>query len=218
MQYRFCTADCAERCPCSCTKACNSHGSWQRCRCPQALSSIGRLQPDEFADHAEAFVAFVVDSYLFTDLPIPEGAEPIIPATQATPTDAGGSTVAWTQATGAIGLKCAALKAAARALVADADASPAPAEAAAAAQRLVAFAEQLLDPASELAELGAVGDVDGGHLRLAAASALLRLARRHDSLLSPQVGGWALLFVPSRVSPRGCSGTGGAVALSCSSV
>ncbi len=166
------------------------------------------------ADHASTFCSFVTGRYLRADLTPPKRPPPPKPKPAARRGKATAAAAAdpeddphpdtvmeepgatdWDHPSRVIRLKRAALRALCRALTPDADAayasaSPIPPATAEAVQSpavqdvlvqllAIEYDEQDSD------EYGAKTYLDRAHLRAAAAAGLLRLARRHDSRLSP---------------------------------
>ncbi|GBF94053.1 hypothetical protein Rsub_07321 [Raphidocelis subcapitata] len=140
----------------------------------QALSAVGRVLPDVIAPHAEALVTFVTRHLLSAYLPRPAGAARAAAAAAAAP-----PTVA---APGhEVAAKCAALRALAKALTPESEREEVRVETIRAAGALMDEIEGLLDVDSPPAWLPPdADDQQAAAVRLAAALALLRLARRHD--------------------------------------
>lgn len=165
------------------------------------------------ADHASTFCSFVTGRYLRADLtppkrptlpkPKPAGRRGKATAAAAEPEDDPHPDTAmeepgatdWNHPSRVLRLKRAALRALCRALTPDADApyasaSPIPPAIAEAVQS-PAVQEVLVQllaidyDEQDCEEYGAKTYLDRAHLRAAAAAGLLRLARRHDSRLSP---------------------------------
>ncbi|GLC58277.1 hypothetical protein PLESTB_001340900 [Pleodorina starrii] len=158
----------------------------------QAMASVGEVAPRTFAGHADAFSKFVGQNYLTARLRAPpKAAGKGRGGAGGGDGGGGGGGTEWERPSYGIALKVAALRALARACAPDADAPVAnaavgvpPATADAVSSYVCELLVQLLDVEYEMAEYGVAGEVDRGQLRLAAAAALLHLAKRHDSRLT----------------------------------
>ncbi|KAG2501809.1 hypothetical protein HYH03_000309 [Edaphochlamys debaryana] len=177
----------------------------------RALGSVGVVAPEMFAGHAATFCNFVCRSYMHAALkPPPPGkgrkdrAPLADPAALAAHVDGSKDAALLAQTSPPVRLKAQAIRALVRGCTPDADDAPTQGAAAAAglgpgemrpvpaatAAVVVPELEELLagmiDPDHDLEVYGAATEADKPHLRGCAASALLRLARRHDSRLSPR--------------------------------
>lgn len=137
----------------------------------QALSSIARVLPDAFEQHVRAYQSFVIDTYLPSSLEKSAAA----PLNGTSSHMVGRSMV----------LKAGALKAVARALLPNNEAVKPSDAAASAAAQLLELLTRLMDPSAEMEGLLGESELDDGHLRLAAAASVLRLARRFETKMLP---------------------------------
>ncbi|GIL43844.1 hypothetical protein Vafri_1442 [Volvox africanus] len=151
----------------------------------QAMASVGEVAPDIFSEHVDAFCKFVIQHYMLASLkPLSESARTghgrnTAPAAVAPIPD---TDTGWKPSSFGVACKIAALRALARGCTPQTDASAA--TTAAVSSDVVDLLIQLLSIDNDLAEYGAANEADGAHLRMAAARALLRLSKRHDSKLS----------------------------------
>ncbi|KAF8072944.1 ATXR2 [Scenedesmus sp. PABB004] len=177
----------------------------------QALAAVGRLLPGAFGEHVGGLLAFVLDRYLPAYLDAtargagaggrcPGGSSSLggAPASQATPASQAEAA--------AVGLKAAALRALAAGCVPDADSADVPVSTQRAAARLAQELEGLIDPSDDArpAFLADAPAEAAAELRLAAAGALLRLARRHDARLG--AGTYAALALAMQDDLEGVRG------------
>ncbi|BDA45205.1 Sister chromatid cohesion protein PDS5 homolog A [Coccomyxa sp. Obi] len=143
----------------------------------QALSSIGRIAPEIFAEHASTVANFVL--------------EVLLPADRIdTESEAEGKVgKVWGLFSDCITVKATALKALARACVPDDWHKVGVPEATAdVVDALVTRLARLLqDSSTEMEDLSPCGTADVALMRLAASEALLRLARLHDPSIHPEV-------------------------------
>eukprot|EP00879_Flechtneria_rotunda_P015681 GHRR01016403.1.p1 GENE.GHRR01016403.1~~GHRR01016403.1.p1 ORF type:complete len:1542 (+),score=797.44 GHRR01016403.1:616-5241(+) len=164
----------------------------------QALAAVGRLVPGAYGRHVEQLRNFVLNDYLLSYLDAaataPASTSARSPGLKSPASDSSkspqqlGSSGSGSQPeTAAVLLKAAAVKALAAGCVPDSDSSDVPVETLRVVARLAQDLEGLLDPAEDNQPqfLEDAPPEACGQLRLTAASALLRLARRHDSRLGP---------------------------------
>ncbi|GIL95473.1 hypothetical protein Vretimale_1495, partial [Volvox reticuliferus] len=159
----------------------------------QAMGSVGEVAPDIFSEHVDAFCKFVIQHYMLASLKPPaasarraQGHNNAVAAVALTPNNDTGSE----RPSFGIACKTAALRALARGCTPRADASAVATAAVpiatttAVSSDVVDLLVQLMSIDNDMAEYGAVSEADRAHLRMAAARALVRLSKRHDSQLS----------------------------------
>eukprot|EP00798_Chlamydomonas_sp_ICE-L_P024089 gene24089-9663_t len=125
-------------------------------------------------------VDFVVHNFLTADIHSSSGSrqEPVA-------SDASGQ---WGAPSAGVAAKMSAIKAVSRALCPMDGATPLPAAFVTAVDPLVRALERLVDVENDIEDVGAFTEFEKGHVRLAAANALLRLGARHDFCISPAAG------------------------------
>ncbi|EFJ43510.1 hypothetical protein VOLCADRAFT_121419 [Volvox carteri f. nagariensis] len=157
----------------------------------QAMASVGEVAPGVFAEHVDGFCKFVSKHYMLATLkpPVAAGARKGIGGNTKAPPFPSKGDAAWEEPPYGIGLKVRALRALARGCTPDAAAPAATAVAVPAATTAAVSAHvegllvQLVSIVDDVSEYGATSALDRAHLCVAAARALLHLAKRHDSRL-----------------------------------
>ncbi|GAB4821978.1 hypothetical protein N2152v2_009024 [Parachlorella kessleri] len=143
----------------------------------KVLTTVGRVLPSLFAEHADELTDFVLNQLLAEDL---TRGKPLRPET-----DTAGQE--WGRPTAGIAIKAAAVKALAQGFVPDSRKAQLTKDVVETVKVVLERLVGLLNPDEEseaFESIGLVGPVDGGWLRCASATAMLRLARAHDHSFS----------------------------------